>query len=117
MDLNINFNFMKVIKVGDYNAWVGENAQDNWNILDDAKGSYWFFHLASFPSCYVIYACVNKLTPENIVDLSSLCKNNTKYRNLPNVKVEYTQCENVRKGHIIGECFYVSRKKVKVQKI
>ena len=46
-------------------------------------------------------------------EASKLCKMNTKYKNIPNLKVDYTQCKNIIKGDKEGEIIYKSNKKVK----
>ena len=40
------------------------------------------------------------------------CKLNTKYKNLKNIKVDYTLCDNVEKGEFVGELIYKSNRKV-----
>ncbi len=46
---------------------LGENAQDNWNILELTKPNHYFFHLASFPSPYVILTCEDIPSPKDII--------------------------------------------------
>jgi predicted ribosome quality control (RQC) complex YloA/Tae2 family protein len=96
---------------------LGENAQDNWNMLEKAKGNHYFFHLSSFPSPYVILLCENDPTIEEITVAAQLCKQNTKYRNLKNLRVDYCKCSNVTKGTKIGESIFLSNRKVKDIKI
>jgi len=108
---------MKVISLHDKNVWIGENARDNWVILDDVKDTYWFFHLSSLPSCYVVYTDESDLSDDVMDELARICRDNTKYKNWKNIKVDCTRCGNVEKGDVIGECKYVSKKKVKVLKI
>ena len=83
--------------------------------MEKAKENNLLFHLTSFPSCYVIYESVNgdDINLEIIKECGMLCKNNTKYRNLKNIKVDYTTCSNVIKGDKIGEIIYKKNKKVK----
>ena len=59
---------------------LGENAQDNWNILDKVEPNHYFFHLTSFPSPYVILLCEETPSIEEITIAAQLCKGNTKYR-------------------------------------
>ena len=37
-----------------YEIWVGQNAQDNWNILNQSQQNYIWMHLDKFSSPYVI---------------------------------------------------------------
>ena len=106
---------MKSIEVHGILCKIGGNAIENWELLEKAKENNLLFHLTSFPSCYVIYESVNEddISLEIIRECAILCKNNTKYRNLKNIKVDYTTCSNVIKGDKIGEIIYKKNKKVK----
>lgn len=96
---------------------LGENAQDNWNILEKADPNHYFFHLTSFPSPYVILLCEETPSIEEITIAAQLCKGNTKYRNLKNLRVDYCPCSNVTKGDKTGEAVFHSVRKVKNIKI
>ena len=112
---------MKVFNIQTYICRIGENAQDNWNLLDQSKDTYIFFHLSSFSSCYAILETDYKIltdVPDDIIrKTAELCKNNTKYKNLKDIKVDYTFSSNVKKSDRIGEIIYKSNKKVKCIKI
>lgn len=45
---------MKEVFIQNIKALIGSNANENWNILELSKPEYVFFHLSSFPSCYLI---------------------------------------------------------------
>ena len=96
---------------------IGKNKVENWYILENSKPSDYFFHLSSFPSCYVILEIKEKPTLEQIVKGAEICKEHTKFRNLKNLKVDYCRCDNVVKGDVIGEAEFVSNRKVKQIKI
>lgn len=110
---------MKQLTIQGIKCKIGSNAIENWEILDKSKETYLFFHLTSFPSCYVIYETENKddISLEIITECALLCKNNTKYKNLKNIKIDYTYCNNILKCDKIGEIIYKSNKKVKTIKI
>ena len=103
---------MKEVYIQDIKALIGSNAKENWNILDLANPDDVFFHLSSFPSCYLILESEGIPEYETINESALCCKNNTKYRNVPNIKVDYTLCSNVIKGTKVGEVIYKSNKKV-----
>jgi len=44
---------MKELEFNDTRILLGENAQDNWDIIDFESNHIWL-HLDSFPSCHVI---------------------------------------------------------------
>ena len=97
---------------------VGKNAEENWKLLDESNDNNLFFHLTYFPSCYVILQCdENIVYNENYKDIlkkcSEICKENTKFKKLPNLRVDYTFCNNIEKGNNIGEIFYKSLRKTK----
>ena len=73
------------------------------------ENHYIFFHLSSYPSCYVILEYKDSdLTPFMIQTAAHLCKNGTKYRTLKNVKVDWCRCDNLKKTDKIGEVIFKS---------
>jgi predicted ribosome quality control (RQC) complex YloA/Tae2 family protein len=106
---------MKEIIINNIKCKIGSNALENWDLLDNSKENHIFFHLSSFPSCYVILEIEeDKNIDENIFfEAALLCKNNTKYKNLKNIKIDYCRCSNLVKGDKLGEVIYKSNRKVK----
>jgi predicted ribosome quality control (RQC) complex YloA/Tae2 family protein len=104
---------MKEFNINNIKIKVGTNANENWKILSDSLDCHTFLHLSSFPSCYVIIEYEGIPELDIIKEAANICKINTKYKNLKNIKVDYTLCSNVIKGDIVGEVFYKSNKKVK----
>jgi predicted ribosome quality control (RQC) complex YloA/Tae2 family protein len=102
---------MKELEFNDTIIILGENAQDNWNIID-FESDYIWLHLDSFPSCHVI---IYDESPDNetLLYASELCKSKTKYKNLKNVYVCYTKCSNLKKGSDVGSVIYKSKRQVK----
>lgn len=84
---------------------IGESAEDNDKIISDAKQTDTWFHLASFPSCHVVISCSKEypLTKQMIYYCASLVKENTKYKNMPNLKVNYTTIKHVKKTDTPGK--------------
>ena len=104
------------------NLFVGENAMENWAIIDKYKKrgspSCTWFHLTSFPSCHVFLEIEpNKLTDEYIQKAAEICKQNTKHKNARNIKVDYTAITNIEKGTEYGSVDFKSLRKVNVIKI
>lgn len=112
---------MKKVEYNDITYIIGENAQDNWYILDLYKkenDKFIWFHLNSFSSAYVIMcSTINDIDKSQLNDYlyygAELCKNNTKYRNLKNLKIIYTTLKKISKTNTIGEVT-ISGKKNKV---
>ena len=102
---------MKEFEINDIVVVLGQCAQENWDIIDFESDFIWL-HLNSFPSCHVI---IQDESPDNetLQAAAELCKENTKYRNLKNIKVCYTKCSNLKKGSDIGSVIYKSKRQVK----
>jgi predicted ribosome quality control (RQC) complex YloA/Tae2 family protein len=105
---------MKIVLIQDKKSMIGSNAKENWELLNLSKSTDVFFHLSSFPSCYVILENeTDKYPSEDIIkEASILCKSNTKYKNMRDIKVDYTFCSNVIKGEVVGQVYYKSNRKV-----
>ena len=95
--------------------YIGQNAKDNWNILDTSKQEnelFWWFHLKTLPSSHIIVKA-ETLTNVLITYAAYLCKQSTKYRKYNKIAVSYTQCNNVFKDGPVGSVNFKSNKKVK----
>jgi predicted ribosome quality control (RQC) complex YloA/Tae2 family protein len=103
---------MKTILINNLLCNIGGNAKENWSILSNSNDNDLFFHLTSFSSCYVICETDNIPDISTIKEIALICKQNTKYKNVPNIRVDYTECKNVMKGDVVGEVIYKSNKKV-----
>ena len=69
---------MKTEQFNDITIIIGQNAKENWEIID-FESSYIWLHLDSFPSCHVIIQH-EKPEADVITYAAQLCKENTKYR-------------------------------------
>ena len=101
---------MLIIEYENITFKVGKNAKENWKLLEENQEYIWF-HLNSFPSCYVI-CCDENPSKELLLYGAQLCKSNTKYRNLKNVKVNYTKLNNLKKTNEEGSVYIKSNRKV-----
>ena len=96
--------------------YIGENKNDNFNVIDMGTENDLWFHANAVSSCHIV-----AILPENIEkkDLryiikmgSLLCKMNTnKLRTLSNIEIVYTQIKNVEKMSIPG-CVKLLDKKI-----
>lgn len=115
---------MKEITIDGWIFWVGENAQDNWNLLTSAKKenmNWLWFHLDKFSSAYVVLCATRKQlitgngTPKKIIKMAAgLCKQNGKFRDIPKVTVIYTELRNIKKGSKVGQVVVSSNKTNKI---
>ena len=104
----------------DYIFYIGENAQDNFELLDKFNDNqeYLWFHLNSFPSPYIIINITKSELMSNINKslilkyACELCKNNSKYKNLKNLKIIWTPIKNLKKTNNIGEVLISGKKNI-----
>ena len=84
---------------------IGQNANDNDFIINQGKQTDIWFHLANLPSCHVIISCDKKypITKQMIYYCALLVKQNTKYKNIKKVCINYTELKNVKRTKISGK--------------
>lgn len=90
---------------------VGQTSDENWNMLSKASQTDYFFHLDSFPSCFVIMES-NTKERDYINYAANLCKEHTKYRNFHTLKVCYCECSNLRRGDKVGQVVFKNKRKI-----
>ncbi len=90
--------------------WVGQNAQDNWDILSQSKQTEIWLHLDKLSSPYVIIKDSNP-SKYCLNYAASICKKHSKYYNLNKVNVIYTQIKNIKKGSEIGSAIVKGKTK------
>jgi predicted ribosome quality control (RQC) complex YloA/Tae2 family protein len=114
---------MKCVEYNNIKFYIGQNAQENFDLLDSSKminSEYIWFHLNSFPSSYVImYSTLDEiknLSENNIDDFlnfgANLCKENSKYKYLKNLKIIYTSLKRLTKTDKIGEVIISGKKNI-----
>lgn len=103
---------MKTIKremdIGQIDFLVGQNAQENHDLIDAADQQDLWFHVSGHPSCHVI----GKIPEDIELDKSDImkivkqgaiiCKSFSKFKSDKNVKIDYTLVKNVTKLKIQG---------------
>ena len=127
---------MKELEFNNVKFYVGQSAKENWDLLDNAKiqnKNYVWFHLNSFPSPYVfmwssisnLEEIIRKSKEVNVknIDLSptvdqylnygaTLCKENSKYKFLNNLKIMYTTVNKLKKTDNVGEVEIKGKSKI-----
>jgi predicted ribosome quality control (RQC) complex YloA/Tae2 family protein len=100
--------------INDYEMvyWIGENAQDNWDIIDKADKNDIWFHLADHPSAHVILRTENlpikKISRHILIHCGIQCRLHSKWANISykqKVKVIYTEIKNVSKADNPGAVY------------
>ena len=99
------------------NFFVGENAADNFNIIDNSLDDDIWFHVQGFSSGHVI-AETNDIKMDKkqlrqiITQGAIICKQYSKYSYMSDLAIIYTQVKHVEKTEVLG-C--VNTKMVKVR--
>ena len=95
-----------------YTIKVGNNAKENWTLLDNSYPTDLWFHLDMFSSAHVVISQDTNnqeeiFYPNQIIGLgANYCKSNSKNgKNLYKVKIVYTEIKNLKKGKEIGSVF------------
>jgi predicted ribosome quality control (RQC) complex YloA/Tae2 family protein len=99
----------------DYTVYIGKNASENWNLVENSDKEDLWFHLENQPSCHVILKTVGKDINKRIITIcASLCKENSKYKNLSKISVIYSKIRDIKKGDKIGEIITKNSKTFKI---
>lgn len=94
--------FYEIDNEKEYKISVGENAQENWELLKKSNQSDVFMHLNNLSSPYVIIH--NSNPPKCILNLGAkYCVSYSKWSELRDVNVLYTSVKNVKFGDKVGE--------------
>ena len=91
---------MKTIDFENSKIIIGENAKENWDLLDNNENYLWFHHPIE-QSCHVIILSMNA-DETTIQKAAELCKENTKYKLQKNVNINYTPIKNIKKLKEVG---------------
>lgn len=104
----------------DINYLLGQNAKDNFDIIDISTENDIWFHINDEPSCHVI-AILEENTKYNKKELRQiitqgalLCKENSKYKSTKNLNMVYTNVGNLYKTEIVGKVSISNSKLISV---
>ena len=98
-----------------YKISIGENAKDNWNLIDSSCPDDIWFHTSDYPSSHVVVdASITPLPKQVIIRCSCICKAHSKAKSIKNAEIIYTSIKNISKTNIVGQ---VTTKNVKSIKI
>lgn len=97
---------------------IGNNAKENFDIIDSAKENDIWFHINNEPSCHVIAIIpINeKLSKKQlskiVVQGACICKNNSKFKSCKNVEIIHSNILNVAKTQILGKVNVINGKHI-----
>lgn len=102
------------------NYYIGQNAKENWDIIDKSNQNDIWFHLSKFPSSHVILSIPKKVKLKDIskftlIHCANKCKQYSKLKNSnQKIKVIYTEIKNIKKGKEIGSVFTKKEKYITI---
>lgn len=87
--------------------YVGENATDNFKVIDSGNPTDLWFHAKENSSCHVVACIPSKIDKRELKTIikrgALLCKQNTnKLANIREVEIMYTQLQNITKTKTPG---------------
>jgi predicted ribosome quality control (RQC) complex YloA/Tae2 family protein len=101
----------------EYIILIGQNKNDNFDIIDNANSTDIWFHVEGIPSCHVIlktYDRISSIPRQVIKRCAYLCKINSKAKILNKCDISYTTIDNVTKTNIIGQVQVTKHKTISV---
>ena len=108
---------MKEVEYEDTQILIGNNIKDNNILLMKYNHTdYIWLHLKAYPSSHVVILD-NNPTEDTLLFAANLCRESTKYKNLKNLKVNYTKYNNLRKTPKEGAVSFKSNRQVRELKI
>ncbi len=119
MDKNIKYTIEKVfdnMANQEIEIWVGKNDLSNWHIIDTSQENDIWIHLKDVPSPHVIIKVhdIEKYNKQTIFFGASLCKANSKFKSLKDIKAIYTEIKNVNKAEDLGSVTTKKTKEIKI---
>lgn len=96
---------------------IGQNAQDNWDLIDKSEPEDIWIHLADYASCHVIIKSENQKITNNVIRYAGrLCLENTKVKNLKyfHMNIIYTTIKNVKKDKTVGSVLTKNEKTLRI---
>jgi predicted ribosome quality control (RQC) complex YloA/Tae2 family protein len=98
--------------------WIGQNAKDNFDILDKADENDLWFHLYNQPSCHVIARLPGKLDRDDLHHVRKqgavLCKQYSRFASAKNVNIIYTYIKNIEKSEVEGSVRVTQEKTITI---
>ncbi|AYV78224.1 MAG: protein of unknown function DUF814 [Edafosvirus sp.] len=84
--------------------YIGQSAEENWKLIDDASQNDLWFHVAEHPSPHVIIKVPEKakVSPKTIKYAAVLCKQYSKLKSMKKLSIMYTDIKHVTKADKVG---------------
>lgn len=105
----------------EYTMQIGQNAQDNFDLIDASESQDIWFHLDDLPSPHVVLKVLKAvdgkqpLLPKGVILTCAFnCKKHSSYNKLRNISAIYTEIRNVTKTEPVGSVLTVKTKKIRL---
>ena len=86
--------------------FVGSNAIQNFEIIDNACENDLWFHVNNRPSCHIIAQIPRDIPRKSLKYVikqgAILCKQNSKYKSDKNLEIIFAKIKNIQKTDVIG---------------
>lgn len=93
---------------------IGENAKDNFSVIDQGSAEDYWFHIQHESSCHVVAVVPAGLDRKGkgyiIRKGAEICKNHSRFRSMNRVEIVYTKIKNVTKTDVPGQVNIVDTK-------
>ena len=106
-------------KNSEYIIYVGQNKNENWELIDAAAEKDIWFHIEEIASCHVVLVNLNGVKlrdiPQQVIKRCAyLCKINSslKIRQMSKCNVIYTPILEVKKTDIVGQVSVIKYKTI-----
>ena len=101
---------MKTFKINDYEMSLGQNAKENDDLVKSTHPTHVWLHLDKYSSGHLVIHSSD--VPEYILHLAAhFCWHNTKFKNLPCVRIVTTKVSNLQQTDVEGEVIFRSNRK------
>ena len=107
---------MKTFTVEEIGIILGENANENEQVINESHPDFIWLHLDKFPSGHVVIQS-NVVSQQILQIAAQKCLENTKYKNLKNISVIFTTISNLKFTEKKGEVEFRSNRKTSRFKI
>lgn len=97
-----------------YKISIGENAQDNSNLIDLSESNDIWFHTSYYSSSHIVVSNNNslKLPKQVITRCACICKAHSKAKSLKKVEIIYTPISNLTKTKVVGQVISTNVKSI-----
>lgn len=97
----------------EFTAFIGKNAQENWDLIDAASQNDIWFHLKDHPSPHIILKVDQGKPSRNVLKACCVfCKQYSKMKSMHKITIIYTEIKNITKGDAVGSVTTAKTKEI-----